>query len=447
MDLALDVDPALGRRAGLEDALRQAVVSGQLAAGARLPSSRALARELGVARATVVGAFEQLVIEGYLVAEQGSGTRVAAIASMGDEHVATEIERRVLHTDLLPGEPDLGSFPRSQWASAVRRVLTTSGDELFSYGDQRGRRELRVALAAYLARARGVDAHPDRIVVVPGYSAAMPLLADAFSALGIDRVAVEDPCLPPHARALASAGQQVVAIPVDDGGLLVQDLGDEGAVICTPTHQYPTGVALSPARRGALVAWARETGGWIVEDDYDGEFRYDRHPVGALQGLDPSRVIYAGTASKSLAPGLGLAWLVLPPALVEPVVSARRLRRSAVSAIEQAALADFIETGRLDRHIRRMRAIYRRRRDAVLEILAPHFEVIGVSAGLHVTAVTDRERELVERAAKRSIVLFGIGEHVLAERAMSGLVIGYSRAAAHEWPASLERLASVVEDA
>ncbi|HEX4905930.1 MAG TPA: PLP-dependent aminotransferase family protein [Acidimicrobiales bacterium] len=447
MDLALELDLRRGRRIGLEDALRQAIVAGRLPAGTRLPSSRVLAEELGLGRATVVAAFEQLAIEGYLVAAPGSGTRVASIPALGGHADLAAPERRVLHTDLLPGEPDLGSFPRAQWASTIRRVLTTSGDDLFSYDDPRGRRELRVALAAYVSRARGVHAHPDRIVVVPGYSSAIPLLADAFCALGITRVAVEDPCLPPHARALAAAGQELVPIPVDDGGLRVQDLGDEGAVLCTPTHQYPIGVALAPDRRGALVTWARETGGWVVEDDYDGEFRFDRHPVGALQGLDPSRVIYAGTASKSLAPGLGLAWLVLPPALVEPVVQARRRRRAAVSTIEQAALADFIDTGRLDRHVRRMRSAYRRRRDALLSILVPRYEVIGIAAGLHVTVVTERERELVERATSRSIALLGIGDHVVAEQTRSGLVVGYSRAPAHAFAAALERLAAVVEDA
>jgi GntR family transcriptional regulator/MocR family aminotransferase len=326
-------------------------------------------------------------------------------------------------------------------------VLATCPDDLFAYGDHRGSIELRTALAAYLARARGVVTDPARIVVVAGYSSAIPLLADALTDLGVHRVAMEDPCLPPHARALAAAGPTVVPVPVDGDGLRVTDLADEGAVLCTPTHQYPMGVALAPARRAALVAWGRATGGWIVEDDYDGEFRYDRHPVGALQALDPSRVVYAGTASKSLAPGLGLAWLVLPPALVEPVVEVKRRRRAAVSTIEQAALADFITTGRFDRHVRRQRAAYRRRRDAVLDVLADRFEVIGVSAGLHVTALTEREDELVARAASLGTALFGLGHHVLGERAQGGLVIGYSRSPAHRFPAAQERLAAIVEDA
>lgn len=444
MDVELDLDPRLGRRRGVEDALRRAVVSGRLAAGTRLPSTRALAIELGVARATVVGAFEQLAAEGYLTARPGSGTVVADLRTPVTEAAADDDRRRVIVTDLLPGEPDVGSFPRSQWAAAVRRALTTCPDDLLGYGDHRGLRVLREAIASYVARSRAVVADAARVVIVPGYSGAIPLLAEA---LGATRVAMEDPCLPPHARALAACGPEIVPIAVDADGLRVQELEDEGAVVCTPTHQYPMGVALSPARRAELVAWAREAGAWIVEDDYDGEFRYDRHPVGALQGLDPARIVYAGTASKALAPGVGIGWLVLPPALVEPVVEAKRRRRAAVSSIEQAALADFITTNRYDRHVRAMRTVYRRRRDAMLGVLAPRFEVIGVSAGLHLTVLTSRERELVERAAARGVALFGIREHTIGEQTASGLVIGYSRPAAHSFPATLDRLASIVEDA
>lgn len=447
LDLSLDLDPNLGRRAALEDALRRAVGAGRLAAGTRLPSTRALASELGLARATVVGAFEQLVAEGYLAAQHGSGTVVAEVGRPTLPPDATAASRPALLRDLLPGEPDHGSFPRAQWSAAVRRVLATSPDDLFAYDDHRGSPALRAALASYLARTRAVVTDPARIVVFGGYGAALALLAATFHRLGITRVAMEDPCLPPHARVVAAGGPQVVPIQVDERGMRVQDLDDEGAAVCTPTHQFPMGVALAPARRTALVAWAREAGAWIVEDDYDGEFRYDRQPVGALQGLDPDRVIYAGTASKSLAPGLGIAWMVLPPALVEPVIETKRLRRPAVSTIEQAALADFIERGTLDRHVRRMRTTYRRRRDALLDVLRPHFDVVGPAAGLHLTALTDREDELRERAASRSIALFGIGDHVIGEQTQRGLVIGYSRSPAHAFPAALERLASVLEDA
>ena len=219
------------------------------------------------------------------------------------------------------------------------------------------------------------------------------------------------------------------------------------APLCARRPTNTRWASRSPARRKAIATWARQREGWVVEDDYDGEFRYDRHPVGALQGLDPSRIVYAGTASKSLAPGVGIAWLVLPPALIEPVLEAKRRRRVAVSAIEQAALADFIETHRYDRHVRAMRSTYRRRRDRLLALLDQRFEVVGVSAGLHVTALTPQEGELVERATSLGVVLFGIRQHVLREQAVSGLVIGYSRSPAHRFEAALERLAIVVNHA
>jgi GntR family transcriptional regulator/MocR family aminotransferase len=212
------------------------------------------------------------------------------------------------------------------------------------------------------------------------------------------------------------------------------------------------GVVLSPSRRAALVEWARAGDAWIVEDDYDGEFRYDRRALGAMQGLDPDRIIYGGTASKSLAPGLGLAWLVLPPMLVEPVLETKRLRRPALSTIDQAALADFIGSGGLDRHIRTQRLAYRRRRDDVVRLLAeraPWLDVTGVSAGLHVTALMrDRdERAFIAAAmARHSVALFGIGDHCLGVPRRAGLVVGYSRSPAHAFPAALDRLASVLDD-
>jgi GntR family transcriptional regulator/MocR family aminotransferase len=291
---------------------------------------------------------------------------------------------------------------------------------------------------------------PSRVVVFGGFASALSILAATFHRLGIDRVAIEEPCLPPHARAIAGAGPRLVSIPVDDDGIRVNELGDERVVVCTPAHQYPMGVVLSAARRAALIDWARRGDAWIVEDDYDGEFRYDRRAIGAMQGLDPDRIIYGGTASKSLAPGLGLAWLVLPPMLVDPVLETKRLRRPAVSTIDQAALADFITSGALDRHIRRQRVAYRRRRDDLVRLLAeraPWLDVTGISAGLHVTALLhDRdERAVIEAATRRSVALFGIADHCIGPPGRAGLVVGYSRSPAHAFPAALDRLAGVLD--
>ena len=241
-----------------------------------------------------------------------------------------------------------------------------------------------------------------------------------------------------------------MAVAVDDDGICVDALGDERAVLCTPAHQFPLGVVLTPTRRARLIEWARERDAWIVEDDYDGEFRYDRRPIGAMQGLDPDRVVYGGTASKSLAPGLGIAWLVLPPTLLEPVLETRRVRRDAVSTIEQAALAEFIASGRLDRHIRAQRLQYRRRRDALVQVLARRrdlLDVTGVSAGLHVTAfLREREEhEILEAALQRGVAMFGLGNHRIALPHRHGLVIGYSRSPAHAFPTALDALEGVLD--
>jgi GntR family transcriptional regulator/MocR family aminotransferase len=442
-----------GRQAALEDALRHAVASGQLPQGVRLPSTRALAAELGCARATVVGAYEQLAAEGILVAVRGAGTHVAAAPDPARETTAppAPVASRRYDADFRPGEPDRGSFPRRDWSASIRRVLNSAPDDLFGYGDPRGLRELRVALASYLGRSRAVRADPDHIVIFGGFAQALSVLAGTLRTTGLDTIAIEDPALPFHPQFCARAGLSVTRVPVDDDGLRVDVLDDTRAqaALVTPAHQYPLGVAMAPARRVALVEWARRCDGWIVEDDYDGEFRYDRQPVGALQGLDPSRVIYGGTASKSLAAGLHIAWLVLPPPLVAPVTESSRWLVG-VSAIDQAALADFIATGRLDRHLRQMRVAYRRRRDDVIASLrahAPWMTMSGVSAGLHGTVLLDgssnRELDLLARAERASVGFHPLSAH-RHEPGRPGLVIGYSRPAAHEFRGALERLGQLV---
>lgn len=447
-DVLVIIGAGRAQSSGIEASLRGAIIDGRLAPGTRLPSSRALAADLGCARATVVAAYEQLVAEGYLLAKVGAGTTVAAVGTP----VALDLPEPGprMFTELLPGAPDPSSFPRRAWASTVRKVMQSSPDSLFGYGDRQGLSELRVALAGYLARSRSVVVDPGRVVIFGGFASALSTLSATFAELGVARVAVEDPGLPPHVRVMGASGVDVVPVPVDDEGICIDDLGDARAVLCTPAHQFPTGVVLSATRRARLVEWAREHDAWIVEDDYDGEFRYDRRPIGAMQGLDPERVVYGGTASKSLAPGLGIAWLVLPPSLLEPVLDTERVRRHAVSTIEQAALAQFIGAGHFDRHVRSQRLHYRRRRDALVRLLATRtdlLDVAGVSAGLHVTAfLRDREeREILDTARQRGIAMFGLGNHRIALPHRQGLVIGYSRSPAHAFPAALEALQGVLD--
>src|SRR4051794_3481322 len=297
-----------GVRRGLTDALRDAVRTGRLAPGTRLPSSRALAADLGVARNTVADAYADLVAEGWLTAQQGSGTRVAERAVVPPTSAAPHPRPRSRPVyDLRPRLPDLASFPRAEWLKAPRRALAAAPNEALAYGDPRGRIELRTALADYLSRARGVHADPERILVCAGISHGLHILGTMLRARGASTVAVESYGLHVHWNLLADAGLRTVPLPFDERGTNpaeLAELNDQAAVLLTPAHQFPMGGPLPRDRRAAVVDWARRTGGVVIEDDYDGESRYDRQPVGALQGLDPGRVIYAGTASKSLAPGL-----------------------------------------------------------------------------------------------------------------------------------------------
>jgi GntR family transcriptional regulator/MocR family aminotransferase len=436
VDLHLDLLPGEGRREGLERALREAIRSGRLAADGRLPATRALAAELGLARGTVSAAYDQLVAEGYLLAKHGSGTTVAHVPHAAPHHAQRPAPRP--RHNLLPGTGDVSTFPVDLWLRSARRALSAAPSAAFGYADDlRGRAELRAVLADYLGRARGVAASPDRIVLTAGYVQALMLLART---LGPARFAMEDPGLPFHRELVAHAGNTVVPLPVDARGADAAALpANVRAVVTTPAHQYPTGVTLHPTRRRALIEWARSTGGVVIEDDYDGEFRYDRQPVGALQALAPEHVVYAGTSSKALAPGLRLAWLVLPTHLVEPVREEMRLSTLGTDSLSQLTFADLIATHGYDRQIRSGRARYRKRRDALVAMLAefPALEAAGISAGQHILVTLPQdgpdEAELVDRAHHRGLALSGLTEHwhsreAAAEGAdgrVKGLVVGY----------------------
>lgn len=452
-------------RAGLTDALREAVRTGRLAPGSRLPASRSLAVDLGVSRNTVTEAYAELVAEGWLTARQGSGTRVAERPGQAGRTAPAAAPttparpRPRPRYELLPGSPNLADFPRTQWLAAARRALTAAPNDAFGYGDARGRVELRTALAGYLARARGVYAEPRRIVICSGFHHGLMLMARALRARRVTAVAVEAYGLDLYRDLLTHAGLRTPPLAVDEHGVRTDDLvrlRGVGAVLMTPAHQYPTGVALRPDRRTAAADWARATGGLILEDDYDGEFRYDRQPVGALQGLDPERVVYFGSASKSLAPGVRIGWMVLPEDLVPEIVAAKGYGDYMSSALEQLTFAEFIASGAYDRHVRSMRLRYRRRRDQLVAALArraPAVHVTGMDAGLQAVLELPRgtERSVVEAAARQGLAVSGLAEFRyevagyearLPER--DGLVVNYAAPSESAWTGALDTLCDVL---
>jgi GntR family transcriptional regulator/MocR family aminotransferase len=502
LDLHLELgrdQPGHGVRAGLETALREAVRTGRLGPGVRLPSSRALAADLGVARNTVAEAYGQLVAEGWLTAVQGSGTRVAGQAAtspapaahpapaasqaraarqaptagqapvIGSPKAASSVPPGPRVTayrySLRVGSPDLSAFPRAAWLAAARRALSAAPSEAFGYGQPQGRPELRAALAEYLARARGVRAHPDRIVVCDGFGEGLALLTRVLRARGATTLAVEEYGLPGARDTAVAAGLRLTTLPVDGHGAMAGPAGPAGAALLTPAHQFPLGAALAPARRTQFVEWARDSGGLIIEDDYDGEFRYDRQPVGALQALAPDHVAYAGSASKSLAPGFRLGWLVLPASLVGEVTAARELATGPGSRLDQLTLAEFITSGGYDRHIRRSRLAYRRRRDRLVAALgreAPRVRVTGIAAGLHALCELPpglTEGQVVARAATRGLEVEGLARYratgSAANRAIDAgreqaarqaLVIGYGSPPEHSFSGAVARLCAALND-
>ncbi|MFI5981376.1 PLP-dependent aminotransferase family protein [Streptomyces sp. NPDC051555] len=454
-DLHLELVAGRGLRAGLTESLREAARGGRLAPGTRLPSSRTLAADLGIARNTVAEAYAELVAEGWLTARQGSGTRVAERARPRRAAAPAPVRRparRGPSYSLMPGSPDLGGFPRAAWLSAARRALTDAPNEAFGYGgDPRGRVELREALAGYLARARGVHADPERIVLCSGFAHGLQLMTRVLRARRVREAAVEAYSLDVHRDLLASGGLRTRPVPVDDCGARTAELAGTaaGAVLLTPAHQFPTGVALTPGRRAAAVDWARSTGGLILEDDYDGEFRYDRQPVGALQGLDPDRVVYLGTASKSLAPGLRMGWIVAPPGLVDELLAVKGRTDWTSSALDQLTLAQFLTSGAYDRHVRGMRLRYRRRRDELLAAVGERVAVSGIAAGLH--AVLDlpggTERSVIQAAAWQELALEGLRRFRHPDADMpprDALIVGYGTPSDSAWTPTLAALTATL---
>ncbi|MFD0412836.1 PLP-dependent aminotransferase family protein [Streptomyces sp. NPDC127108] len=456
---AEELHDALGRleRAGagrlgirLAGLLRELIRTGGLPAGTLMPPSRSVAEAFGVSRGVVVTAYEQLLAEGFLLARQGSGTRVADSVTAADPAPTPSVPPPVAR----PGLPDLGGFPRTRWLAAYRHALMTMSSADFGYGDPRGHQQLRAELAVYLRRTRGAVIDPEYVMVVNGVAEGLALLADVAAATGRRHIAVEDPASPGARDLMARRGITVVSVPVDGEGIVVDAIrepGRLGAVLLTPAHQYPTGVILSAARRHALIELARAHDVMLIEDDYDGAFRYARDPVGCLQGLAPDITVLLGSVSKTLAPALRLGWLVAPRAWQEQLVARRVVTSLAGQAMDELALAHLLLTGGYDIHVRQMRRRYRTRRMHLVEELgtaSPDVVVRGDASGLHLLA--ELPPQVREQTVLSSLRLNGFDVQGLAECRMGsppgapgGLVIGYAALA----PASITRLVSVLSQA
>jgi GntR family transcriptional regulator/MocR family aminotransferase len=431
LELRRDDPVALYRQ--IEREIRAGIHSGRFASGSALPSTRGLAGALAVSRGVVVEAYEQLIAEGYLVGRRGGGTRVAA-RSVPSVPAAVTVPSPEYQIDFAYGRPDVTGFPRQAWMRSLRRVLIEAPSSRLGYLEGRGAPELRQALAAYLDRTRGTATTPDRIVICNGFAQALHLALEVLADAGVRMLAVEDPGQSDVPAVARRHRLTIAAIPADEDGIDVKALArsDADAVLVTPAHQFPVGGVLPPSRREALVAWADAGPRFIVEDDYDAEYRFDREPIGAIQGLAPERVLYAGSASKVLAPGLRLGWLVAPDALVDRLAEAKEASDRGSAGIEQLAFADFLARGGFDHHLRRMRPIYRRRRDRLLAALTrymPSARPVGASAGLHLVAMLPPgidEDAVAGRAAAAGVRVHGLRRFRITEPAGSaGLVFGY----------------------
>jgi GntR family transcriptional regulator/MocR family aminotransferase len=442
--LRLDRSADQPLRTQLEANLREAIRDGRLHGGERLPSSRELARELGVSRGMVQDCYGQLLAEGYLTSRGGSATRVADIEERSAPPAPSppsQLHNRALIADFRSGVPDLSSFPRTDWAWAVRQACDEVASADLGYGDPRGSAVLRGVLAGYLRRVRAAAADPGQMIISTGIAQGLNLVLRALRReRDVSCVAFEDPGYgtaqaDETVRAAVAIGLRVAYVPVDTDGLVVSALAASGAqaVVVTPAHQSPTGVVLSAARRHALVDWARHAGGYVIEDDYDSEFRYDKEPVGSLQGLAPDHVFLLGTTSKALAPAVRLGWVHAPAPLAEAVAGEKEMSDRGSSTIDQLALATLLTSGRYDRHLRRMRGAYAARRAALVAAFArhaPQVRLTGLAAGFHAIAPLPPgadEAAVIAAARDRRVGLYGIGGYrgTAATTAPPALVIGF----------------------
>ncbi len=413
-----------------------------------------MADELGVSRGVVVASYAQLTTEGYLTTRRGSGTRVAQLSAPGLPPARRQLSASPEYKyELRPGLADYHAFPRARWKAALSRALRDLPDGRLTYAQHAGTPELRNAVAGYLARMRGVVVAPEHVVICCAASQALTVLWHVLRARGARRVAIEDPGWRWQRYTVEHAGLEAVPVRVDEHGMVVPELAaaDVDAVVMTPAHHYPTGVVMTPQRRAALIAWARERRALVVEDDYDVEYRFDQHPISALQGLAPDLVAFVGTTSKTLAPALRLAWLVPPLDLIDDVEHELLVTGVTPPTLDQIAMASFIEDAALERHLRAMRRHYRAKRKVLIDALgrhAPDVRAGGTAAGLHLVAWLPDGAD--ERATAIRARESGVGLHELHRHCTTlapsppALLLGFALPSVSDLEAATRLIAAAV---
>lgn len=457
------------------DGYRKAILDGSLRAGQRLPSTRVLAGELGISRIPVLSAYEQLLAEGYIESHVGSGTvvsrslprRMPPVQPAAAPSTRSRSHRKLSKRALLPttrhglyGDGGLGPFrfgqvafehfPLQIWNSLMTRQARRTRASSFKYGDHMGLGDLREAIAAYLRTARAVRCEAEQIMIVSGSQLGLEITTRALLDSG-SRVWVEEPGYTLARAVLEGHGCGIVAVPVDAEGLDVSagmsKCQDACAALVTPSHQFPLGVTMSASRRLQLLDWAESNGSWVIEDDYDSEFRYEAQPVASLQGLDRNaRVVYIGTFSKVLFPSLRLGYVVVPRDLIDRFLAVRFAMDVSSPTFLQAVLADFIREGHFSRHIRRMRSVYAERRDALIESVGKELgataEIVGAQAGMHLATILNgvADREVAERAARQNLWLAPLSSFYAHKAARRGFVLGFGSTSVDEIPAAVRGL-------
>lgn len=440
--------------------IRTRILHGELVAGECLPSTRELSSSLGLSRNVVVGAYEQLFAEGYIEGKQGSGTYVAEGAyldlqektdslSFFDMHQLKEETNDVI--DFRPGIPALEMFPRNPWARITKQVCEDTSHSVFGYGHPEGRIELRHILSRYLKRTRGVHCHPDQLIITSGATQALSLIASLLLSPG-DEVIIEDPITHEIQTIFTSPGSMLYPVPVDEQGIKTELIPLDkkpSFIFVTPSHQFPLGGTLTIQRRIQLIQFARKSDCFIVEDDYDSEFRYQGAPINSLQGLDPDRVIYIGTFSKILSPALRLGYLILPPSLAKRCKDLKWFTDLHTPTLEQLTIARFIDERHLERHIRKMKKVYKGRRDHLNKCLKEEFgskvKVLGDSTGMHLIAEFQKmefpDRRVNEIANKYKVQIYSVELHTIKKGMhRNKIILGYGNLTFEEIKEGIHRL-------